>query len=377
MSIYLLYTNHISEGRVQKVLLGLLVALLAGSVQADPQKHPTATAVRSAESPANTALFRMFAAELSAKRDAFSDGPSFDEFKGQGFDLSLPVGPYDLENLGQPFWEYDKYSNKIAVTAFNGVNVKRTVSRGESYVGSNNFGVRAKVTNYRETVFEIATGSETEPAGKAIVDFEQQMTGEEARSFVNGLKLHLVGVIKSGSACDRGVGSFPTIDDPRHITRTNCRVYVRFTRVALTRSGQEIWVSGRNSQAPQDGGALMSVKAITIPEWRRLLKDVPIDNDSVARLATAYLKKSTALLNSGERAAGLRNTMIGLLLAQYVDERKSGDGELVSSRAIEAITESEAALVDAGVDLDTLKLSAENLRLSLKEQAGVLVSAGS
>lgn len=109
-------------------------------------------------------------------------------------------------------------------------------------------------------------------------------------------------------------------------------------------------------------------KVVTASEWRGVLGDEATDDDSLLSLSTRYSSESTDLLNAGERAAGLRKSLISLVLTKHVHDRKERAGEGVERQAVESVNGLQRALTEVGISPSLMKQSAANLATVLGDK---------
>lgn len=112
---------------------------------------------------------------------------------------------------------------------------------------------------------------------------------------------------------------------------------------------------------------------VTVKEWREILTGNLTDDDNLLRLATSYSNESTALLRSGDRPAGLRKSLVSLVLTKHVHDRKERMGGRVERSAIDSVNGLQTAMLEAGVPQGLMRQTAANLGSALGEISTAMV----
>lgn len=111
---------------------------------------------------------------------------------------------------------------------------------------------------------------------------------------------------------------------------------------------------------------IQQIAPISVDEWLPLIIASSRDDIALQNLSTRQMNLATTLLQSGDTISGLRTAIIGGTLNKYVMHRSPRSGA-ANVNAQEASIQWQRSIIAAGVSLEILDESGQNLQLALGE----------
>lgn len=104
---------------------------------------------------------------------------------------------------------------------------------------------------------------------------------------------------------------------------------------------------------------------ISVDEWRSILAGTSTDPIALIRLSSSNSIRATALIRAGETADGQRLSAVSFVLSAHVVEGMRREGQSGYRDLADALRDNKSALLESGIPLSSLNVSAANLSLAL------------